>query len=171
MQINEETTSQQTEASSGARHPSRLRGTELESSGTNGMTQAPILENSIKQAVREALKELIREDVLDLTILANRQLQTMGAPPGSHGGNALQSPPGTAETARIHALDQMVSGERLLEILWDHSSRPSYRWLQYQCARRAIPFCKNGGRTWFVPRAVREALTRVPVRRGRPSGS
>jgi hypothetical protein len=70
----------------------------------------------------------------------------------------------------IDPLDQLVSGRRLLEILWDQPSRPSYRWIQYQCARRAIPFCRSGGRTWFVPRAVREALTKAPVRRGRPSG-
>jgi hypothetical protein len=68
-------------------------------------------------------------------------------------------------------LDQMVSGRRLLEILWDEASRPSYRWVQYQCARRTIPFCKSGGRTWFVPRAVRDALTRQPIRRGRPAKS
>jgi len=29
----------------------------------------------------------------------------------------------------IDPLDQLVSGPRLLEILWDAASRPSYRWL------------------------------------------
>ncbi len=90
------------------------------------------------------------------------------------GTPAEPSANGAEKAAEVHPLDpldQMVSGHRLLEILWDAASRPSYRWLQYQCARRTIPFCKSGGRTWFVPRAVRDALTRAPVRRGRPAGS
>lgn len=80
-------------------------------------------------------------------------------------------PKNPASHIEIDVLDQMVSGPRLLEILWDSASRPSYRWLQYQCARRIIPFCRSGGRTWFVPRQVREALTKPPVRRGRPPAS
>lgn len=74
----------------------------------------------------------------------------------------------SCETSPLDPLDQMVSGPRLLEILWDKDSRPSYRWLQYQCAWRAIPFARSAGRTWFVPREVRAALTKLEVRRGRP---
>lgn len=72
--------------------------------------------------------------------------------------------------SQLNPLDQMVSGQRLLQILWDEASRPSYRWLQYQCARRSIPFVRSSGRTWFVPREVRAALTKREVRRGRPPG-
>lgn len=75
------------------------------------------------------------------------------------------------QAQQIDLLDQLVSGPRLLEILWDPASRPSYRWLKYKTASLAIPSVKSGGRTWFVPRHVREALTRYPARRGRPSGT
>jgi hypothetical protein len=91
--------------------------------------------------------------------------------PGTSPGPSANEVDKPAKAPPLDPLDQMVSGHRLLEILWDAASRPSYRWLQYQCARRTIPFCKSGGRTWFVPRAVRDALTRAPVRRGRPAGS
>lgn len=83
------------------------------------------------------------------------------------------SPPPPDERASprvvLDPMDQMVNGRRLLALLWDDASRPSYRWLQYQCAKRTIPFCRSGGRTWFVPRAVLDALTRTPIRRGRPT--
>src|SRR5260370_40374889 len=79
--------------------------------------------------------------------------------------------PDDSSAKHIEPLDQLVSGPRLLEILWDAASRPSYRWLKYKTASRTIPSVKSGGRTWFVPREVREALARPAFRRGRPSGS
>lgn len=68
-------------------------------------------------------------------------------------------------------LDKLVSGERLLEILWDATSRPSLRWLRTQTKRRAIPFARSAGRVWFVPRMVKDAMMRVEIRRGRPRKS
>ena len=65
-------------------------------------------------------------------------------------------------------LDRFVSGPRLLEILWEPASRPSLRWLRTQTKKRAVPFARSAGRVWFVPRQVRDALTRLEIRRGRP---
>ena len=55
-------------------------------------------------------------------------------------------------------LDQFVSAEQLLKILWDECSRPSLRWLREQQARRTIPFVKIGARVWFQPSAVKGHL-------------
>ncbi len=87
--------------------------------------------------------------------------------------NSAQGPtpdsPGLARPAdQTCELDRFVSGPRLLEILWDPVSRPSLRWLRTQTKKRAVPFARSAGRVWFVPRQVRDALTRLEVRRGRP---
>jgi len=52
----------------------------------------------------------------------------------------------------------LVSGERLLELIFDEDSRPSARWLHKQKKRRAIPFLKVGRLVRFDPDRVREAL-------------
>jgi hypothetical protein len=52
----------------------------------------------------------------------------------------------------------LVSGERLLELIFDEDSRPSARWLHNQKKRRAIPFLKVGRLVRFDPDRVREAL-------------
>jgi hypothetical protein len=60
--------------------------------------------------------------------------------------------------------NRLVSGERLLQLLFDDASRPSPSWLRDQRARRAIPFLKVGQLVMFDPDRVREALnTRFTV--------
>ncbi|HZR19091.1 MAG TPA: hypothetical protein VFE51_17520 [Verrucomicrobiae bacterium] len=54
----------------------------------------------------------------------------------------------------LNEMDQMVSAERLLELLWEESSRPTLRWLRTQQKRRAIPFTRIGRRVWFTPSQV-----------------
>jgi hypothetical protein len=72
------------------------------------------------------------------------------------------------QPAEIPELDKLVSGPRLLELLWEDESRPSLRWLRTQTKRRTIPFARSAGRVWFVPRQVRAAMMRIETRRGRP---
>jgi len=52
----------------------------------------------------------------------------------------------------------LVSGERLLELIFDEDSRPSARWLHNQKKRRAIPFLKVGRLVRYDPDRVREVL-------------
>jgi hypothetical protein len=74
-----------------------------------------------------------------------------------------------SETGPLPIMDQLVSGPRLLEVLWDASSRPSLRWLRTQTKRRTIPFQRSAGRVWFIPRDVAAALTRPAMKLGRPA--
>ena len=86
-------------------------------------------------------------------------------PNGSDATSAVENPAIASQAAE---LDKFVSGPRLLEILWDEDSRPTLRWLRTQTKKRAIPFARSAGRVWFIPRKVREAMTRLEIRRGRP---
>jgi hypothetical protein len=52
----------------------------------------------------------------------------------------------------------LVSGERLLELIFDEDSRPSVRWLHNQKKRRAIPYLKVGRLVRYDPDRVRETL-------------
>lgn len=52
----------------------------------------------------------------------------------------------------------LVSGERLLELLFDEDSRPSVRWLHNQKKGRAIPYLKIGRLVRYDPDRVREAM-------------
>jgi hypothetical protein len=52
----------------------------------------------------------------------------------------------------------LVSGERLLELIFDEDSRPSVRWLHNQKKRRAIPYLKIGRLVRYDPDRVREAM-------------
>ncbi len=61
-------------------------------------------------------------------------------------------------------MDRLVSGPRLLEILWDETSRPSIRWLRDQQRRRSIPFMRVGRLIWFCPRQVMEHMARWQFR-------
>ena len=54
--------------------------------------------------------------------------------------------------------NQLVDAHKLLEVLFDESSRPSLRWLRQQQLRRTIPFVKLGRLVFFNPEAVRTAL-------------
>ena len=62
-------------------------------------------------------------------------------------------------------MSQLVDGKRLLEIVFEESSRPSLRWLRGQQQRRAIPFIKRGRLVFFDPDNVREFFnTQATVR-------
>lgn len=63
-----------------------------------------------------------------------------------------------AAPSPLNEMDQFVDGPRLLEILWDKTSRPSLRWLRSQQKRRSIPFSRVGHRVWFVPNQVRQHM-------------
>jgi hypothetical protein len=52
----------------------------------------------------------------------------------------------------------LVSGERLLVLLFDEDSRPSVRWLHNQKKRRVIPYLKIGRLVRYDPNRVREAM-------------
>jgi len=69
---------------------------------------------------------------------------------------------------KTQTLTKLVSGAKLLEILWDESSRPTMRWLRNQTRKRTIPFARSAGRVWFDPFAVKASLSRIEIRRGRP---
>jgi hypothetical protein len=58
--------------------------------------------------------------------------------------------------APLTELEQWVSGERLLEILWDDKSRPSLQWLRKETKRRMIPFTRRGRLIFYRPRSVIE---------------
>ena len=67
---------------------------------------------------------------------------------------------------------KLVGAEKLLEILWDASSRPSLRWLRDRQADKTIPCVKLGRRVWFDPPQVRHALeTRRTIRARTVPGS
>jgi hypothetical protein len=55
----------------------------------------------------------------------------------------------------------LVSGERLLELIFDEVSRPSVRWLHNQKKRRAIPYLKVGR----LVRYGNGVLPRLPSRK------
>jgi hypothetical protein len=52
----------------------------------------------------------------------------------------------------------LVTGERLLELIFDEGSRPSVRWLHNQKKRRVIPYLKVGRLVRYDPDRVRETL-------------
>lgn len=77
-----------------------------------------------------------------------------------------------APTAPGDALDPMnrlVDAEGLLRLLWEPEARPSVAWVRWQTKHKRIPTVRSGGRTWFCPRDVRNALSRQVVKRGRPT--
>jgi hypothetical protein len=53
-------------------------------------------------------------------------------------------------------LDQWVTGERLLEILWDAGSRPSLQWIRKETRRRMMPHIRRGRLIFYRPRSVME---------------
>jgi hypothetical protein len=56
----------------------------------------------------------------------------------------------------VSELDQWVSAERLLEILWDEQSRPSLQWIRKETKRRMLPFIRRGRLIFYRPRSVME---------------
>jgi hypothetical protein len=55
-------------------------------------------------------------------------------------------------------INQLVNATRLLELLFDKTSRPSLRWLQGQMADGSIPYIKTGRLVRFDPTRVRDVL-------------
>ena len=56
--------------------------------------------------------------------------------------------------------NHLVSGPRLLDLLFEEESRPSLRWLREQQKRRIVPYLKIGARVYFDPVQVRESLNK-----------
>jgi len=65
----------------------------------------------------------------------------------------------TSQTEKQNPLaTRYVDAEKLLEILFDESSRPSLRWIRDQQKARRLPFAKIGRLVFFDPVACKAAL-------------
>jgi len=53
-------------------------------------------------------------------------------------------------------LDQLVTAERLREIIWDAHSRPSLQWIRKETKRRMLPHIRRGRLIFYRPRSVVE---------------
>jgi hypothetical protein len=60
--------------------------------------------------------------------------------------------------SRTEADQQLMSGQKLLETLFQAECRPTLRWLRDQQKARRIPFVKIGRLVFFCPAQVRQAL-------------
>ena len=67
---------------------------------------------------------------------------------------ASAPPPNPSATSPLSELDQWVSAERLLEILWDERSRPSLKWVRKETKRRMLPHLRRGRLIYYRPRSV-----------------
>ena len=65
-------------------------------------------------------------------------------------------PTASTLTSPLSELDQLVSAERLLEILWDDQSRPSLQWIRKETKRRMLPHIRRGRLIFYRPRSVME---------------
>lgn len=63
-------------------------------------------------------------------------------------------PQNASATSPLSELDQWVSAERLLEILWDERSRPSLQWIRKETKRRMLPHLRRGRLIFYRPRSV-----------------
>ena len=64
--------------------------------------------------------------------------------------------PQTSAPSPLSELDQWVSAERLLEVLWDEQSRPSLQWIRKETKRRMLPHIRRGRLIFYRPRSVME---------------
>ena len=73
------------------------------------------------------------------------------------------------EFAESQASQELVGKQALLEKLFpNEADRPSTRWLDMQCAKRAVPFVRLGRLIWFDVPQVRAAFAaRTVAPRGR----
>ena len=62
----------------------------------------------------------------------------------------------TPAASPLSELDQWVSAERLLEILWDERSRPSLQWIRKEMKCRMLPHVRRGRLIFYRPRSVME---------------
>jgi hypothetical protein len=60
----------------------------------------------------------------------------------------------TPSPSPLSELDQWVSAERLLEILWDEQSRPSLQWIRKETKRRMLPHLRRGRLIFYRPRSI-----------------
>jgi hypothetical protein len=67
---------------------------------------------------------------------------------------AAQNP--SSGVSPLSELDQLVSAQRLLKILWDEDSRPSLQWIRKETKRRMLPFIRRGRLIFYRPRSVIE---------------
>jgi len=51
-------------------------------------------------------------------------------------------------------LDQWVSAERLIAILWAPESRPSLQWIRKQTKRHMLPHLRRGRLVFYRPRSI-----------------
>lgn len=56
----------------------------------------------------------------------------------------------------LSELEQWVSAERLLEIVWDEQSRPSLQWIRKETKRRMLPHLRRGRLIFYRPSSVLE---------------
>lgn len=59
-----------------------------------------------------------------------------------------------APCSPLPELDQLVSAERLLKIIWAPDSRPSLQWLRKETKRRMVPYIRRGRLIFYRPRSV-----------------
>jgi hypothetical protein len=87
------------------------------------------------------------------------EIETAYAQPG------LAATPPSAPSP-LPELDQWVSAERLLEILWDKQCRPSLQWIRKETKRKMLPHIRRGRLIFYRPRSVMEWYNQ---RESRPS--
>lgn len=59
-----------------------------------------------------------------------------------------------------NSIEKLVTGNQLLDTLFEADSRPTLRWLRYQQQRRTVPFIKIGHLVRYNPERVREAWSK-----------
>lgn len=60
------------------------------------------------------------------------------------------------QAAPLTQLDQLVTAERLREIVWEEGSRPSLQWIRKETKRRMLPHIRRGRLIFYKPRSVLE---------------
>lgn len=73
-------------------------------------------------------------------------------------------PSNLASPDPLEELDKWVSAPRLLEIVWDASSRPSLQWLRKETKRRMMPHLRRGRLIFYRPRSVIDWLLQKEAR-------
>jgi len=79
-------------------------------------------------------------------------------PTASSPGICARSPTGTVEppAPALAELDQLVTAERLRQVVWDPASRPSLQWIRKETKRRMLPHIRRGRLIFYRPRSVVE---------------
>ena len=82
----------------------------------------------------------------------------LGKEPNTDCGAGGQPPfaRGTAGPSPLTELDQLVTAERLREIVWDEESRPSIQWIRKETKRRMLPHIRRGRLVFYRSRSVME---------------